>query len=606
MNEYLKNIIRNIPEKPGCYQYYDEKGTVIYVGKAKNLKRRVSSYFTKTHHDSPKTRILVSKIRDIKYVVVATEEDTFLLENNLIKEYQPRYNVLLKDDKTYASIVIKNEYFPRVFQTRNLIKDGSQYFGPYSNTFGVKILIESLHRLYQIRTCNLKLTPENIQQGKFKVCLEYHIKKCLGPCVGLQTFDDYNKNIESIRQILKGDIGVVSKAIYDQMQKASQEYNFEEAQKLKEKYLLIENLKEKSTVTSRITYNIDVYSYEEDENSAYINYLNVYNGAIIRVYTFEFKKRLEETKEELLGLGILEMRERFGNSSKEIVVPFIPDLKLQDVEFTIPQRGDKLKLLKLSLLNVKQYKIDKLKRAETLNPEQRSVRIVKTIQKDLRLKELPTHIECFDNSNIQGTNPVSACVVFKMGKPSKKDYRHFIVKTVEGPDDFSTMREVVYRRYHRLIEEGSPLPQLIVIDGGKGQLSAACESLKELDLYGKIAIVGIAKRLEEIYYPEDSIPLYIDKNSESLKVIQHLRDEAHRFGITFHRDRRSKGQIKSELDEIKGIGDKTKELLLKEFKSIKRLKEANKNEIIKLVGEHKASLIVEYFNKTKEERKTKE
>lgn len=595
MNDYLKNIIKNIPEKPGCYQYYDDKGTVIYVGKAKNLKRRVSSYFTKIHHDSPKTRILVSKIKDIKYVVVATEDDTFLLENNLIKEYQPRYNVLLKDDKTYASIVIKNEYFPRVFQTRNIFKDGSQYFGPYSNTFGIKILIESIHKLYPIRTCNLKLTPENIKQGKFKVCLEYHIKKCLGPCVSLQSLEDYNKNIESITQILKGDIGIVSKAIYDKMQEAAKEFRFEDAQKLKEKYLLIENLKEKSTVTSRITYNIDVYSYEEDEGSAYINYLSVHNGAIIRVYTFEFKKKLEETKEELLGLGILEMRERFGDPSKEIVVPFTPDLKLQDTEFTIPQRGDKLKLLNLSLLNVKQYKIDKLKRAETLNPEQKSVRIVKGIQNDLRLKELPIHIECFDNSNIQGTNPVSACVVFRMGKPSKKDYRHFIVKTVEGPDDFSTMKEVVYRRYRRLLEENTPLPQLIVIDGGKGQLSSACESLKELGLYGKIAIVGIAKRLEEIYYPEDSIPLYIDKNSESLKVIQHMRDEAHRFGITFHRNRRSKGQITSELDDIKGIGGKTKELLLKEYKSIKRIKSLSKEEIEKIIGEHKAKVLIEYF-----------
>ncbi|HCO67446.1 MAG TPA: excinuclease ABC subunit C, partial [Dysgonomonas sp.] len=540
MNDYLKNIIHNIPQKPGCYQYYDDRGVVIYVGKAKNLKKRVSSYFTKTHHDSPKTRILVSKIRDIKYIVVASEEDTFLLENNLIKEYQPRYNVMLKDDKTYASIVIKNEYFPRIFQTRNLVKDGSQYFGPYSNTFGIKVLLETIHNLYPIRTCNLNLTPENIQSGKFKVCLEYHIKRCMGPCVGYQTLEDYNKNVENIRQILKGDINIAAKVIYDDMIKCAEEFKFEEAQKLKEKYLLIENLKQKSTVTSKITYNIDVYAYDEDENAAYINYLSVHNGAIIRVYTFEFKKKLEETKEELLGLGILEMNDRFGKSEKEIVVPFIPDLMLEGSEFTIPQRGDKLKLLKLSQLNVKQYKVDKLKRAETLNPEQRSVRIVKGIQNDLNLKDLPVHIECFDNSNIQGTNAVSACVVFKMAKPSKRDYRHFIVKTVEGPNDFDTMREVVYRRYHRLQEEQSPLPQLIVIDGGKGQLSSATEALKELGLYGKIAIIGIAKRLEEIYYPEDPIPLYLDKNSETLKVIQHLRDEAHRFGITFHRKRRSK------------------------------------------------------------------
>jgi len=595
MNDYLKLIIQNIPEKPGCYQYYDDKGVVIYVGKAKNLKKRVSSYFTKIHHDSPKTRILVSKIRDIKYIVVETEDDTFILENNLIKEYQPRYNVMLKDDKTYTSIVIKNEYFPRVLQTRKIIKDGSQYFGPYSSTLGIRILIENLHKLYPIRTCNLNLTPENIQAGKFRVCLEYHIKRCLGPCVGLQSLEDYNKNIESIKQILKGDINIVSKSIYDEMNFYAKELKFEEAQKLKDRYILIENLKQKSTVTSNIKYNIDVFSYDEDENSAYINYLNVHNGSIIKAYTFELKKKLEESKEELLGFGIIEMRERFGDGSKEIVLPFFLDLKLNNVEFTIPQRGDKLKLLKLSELNVKQYKIDKLKKAETLNPEQRNVRIIKGIQNDLHLKDLPVHIECFDNSNIQGTNPVSACVVFKMGKPYKKDYRHFIVKTVEGPDDFSTMKEVVYRRYHRLLEEDLPLPQLIVIDGGKGQLSAACESLRELDLYGKIAIVGIAKRLEEIYFPEDPIPLYLDKNSETLRVIQHLRDEAHRFGITFHRNRRSKKQVSSELDNIKGIGEETKKTLLRHFKSIKRIKNAEKKEIENLVGKYRAELISNYF-----------
>lgn len=595
MKEDLKNIIQNIPDKPGCYQYYDDKGTVIYVGKAKSLKKRVSSYFTKTHHDSPKTRILVSKIRDIKYIVVDTEEDTLLLENNLIKEYQPRYNVLLKDDKTYASIVIRNEYFPRILQTRNLIKDGSQYFGPYSNTGSIKALLETIHKIYPIRTCHLSLTPENIQGKKFKVCLEYHIKRCLGPCVGLQTLEDYNKNIDHIRQILKGDINIVSKTIYEEMQKLASEYRFEEAQRLKDKYQLVENFKQKTTVVSSILYNIDIFGYEEDEGSAYINYLSVHNGAIIRAYTFEYKKRLDETKEELLGYGIIEIKNKFLTLAREIVVPFVPELTLTNVEFTIPQRGDKLKLLKLSIQNVKQYKIDKLKKAESLNPDQRNTRIVKGIQKDLQLKELPIHIECFDNSNIQGTNPVSACVVFKMGKPSKRDYRHFIPKTVEGPDDFSTMREVVYRRYRRLIEENEPLPQLIVIDGGKGQLNAACESLRSLDIYGKVAIIGIAKRLEEIYYPEDSIPLYLDKNSETLKVIQHLRDEAHRFGITFHRNRRSKGQVKSELDDIKGIGEETKKALIKEFKSIKRIKSAQKEEIEKIIGKHKTKLLLEHF-----------
>ncbi len=595
MSEYLRNIIQNIPEKPGCYQYFDEKGVIIYVGKAKNLKKRVSSYFSKKHEDSPKTRILVSKIRDIKYIIVDTEADTLLLENSLIKEFQPRYNVMLKDDKTYPSIVIRNEFYPRVELTRKIMKDGSLYFGPYSNVPSVKILLEFIHKLYPIRTCALNLTPEKIAEGKYKVCLEYHIKRCLGPCIGSQTYDNYNRNIESIKEILKGNTNLVSDEIYAQMLEMAEKHEFEEANKLKEKYLLVENFKNKSTVVSSIKYNIDVYSYDEDESAAYINYLNVHNGAIIQAYTFEYRKRLDEAKEELLGLGILEVRERFGSKAKEIVVPFLPDITLDDVEYVIPQRGDKKKLLLLSTQNVRQYKFDKLKKAESLNPEQRSVRILKEIQRDLNLKDLPTHIECFDNSNIQGTNPVSACVVFKMGKPSKRDYRHFNVKTVIGPDDFSTMREVVYRRYHRLLEEETPLPQLIVIDGGKGQLSAACESLKALGIYGKVAIVGIAKRLEEIYYPEDSIPLYLDKNSESLKVLQHLRDEAHRFGITFHRNQRSKHQIKSELDNIKGIGDEAKRLLFKEFRSVKRIKAAEDKELQKIVGKHKTALIRKYF-----------
>lgn len=600
INDYLKNIIRNIPEKPGCYQYYDDKGVIIYVGKAKNLKKRVSSYFTKNHEDSPKTRILVSKIKDIKYIIVESEEDTLLLENSLIKEFQPRYNVMLKDDKSYPSIVIRNEYFPRIEITRKILKDGSKYFGPYSNVLSVKTLLELIHKLYPIRTCSLNLTPEKIAEGKYKVCLEYHIKRCKGPCVGLQYSEEYIKNVNAIQEILKGNTNLVSESIYSEMQALAEKQEFEEANKLKEKFILIENFKNKSTVVSSIKYNIDVFSYDEDADAGYINYLNVYNGAVIQAYTFEYRKRIEEEKEELLALGIIEVRKRFDSTAKEIVVPFLPDLKLDGVEINIPQRGDKKKLLLLSTQNVRQYKLDKLKRAESLNPEQRGTRILKEMQKDLNLKDLPSHIECFDNSNIQGTNPVSACVVFKMGKPSKKDYRHFNVKTVIGPDDFSTMREVVYRRYHRLIEEGSPLPQLIVIDGGKGQLSAACESLKELGIYGKVAIVGIAKRLEEIYYPEDSIPLYLDKNSESLKIIQHLRDEAHRFGITFHRNQRSKGQVKSELDNIKGIGEETKRLLLKEFKSVKRIKSASNEEIEKVVGKHKATLIEKYFTEEKE------
>lgn len=595
MNENLKNLILNIPEKPGCYQYYDDKGIIIYVGKAKNLKKRVSSYFTKKHND-PKTRILVSKIKDIKYIIVDTEEDTLLLENNLIKEFRPRYNVMLKDDKSYPSIVIRNEYFPRVELTRKIVKDGSLYFGPYVNVMSVKTLLEFIHKLYPVRTCSLNLTPEKIAEGKYKVCLEYHIKRCQGPCVGLQSTESYNESIEHTKEILKGNTNIVSDQIYESMLKAAENQEFEEANRLKEKYLLVENFKNKSTVVSSIKYNIDVYSYDEDDNSSYINYLNVHNGAIIQAYTFEYRKNVEEAKEELLGLGIIEVRERFGSTAKEIVVPFYPDMTLDGVEFSIPQRGDKKKLLMLSMQNVKQYKLDKLKKAESLNPEQRTVRILKGIQKDLNLKELPVHIECFDNSNIQGTNPVSACVVFKMGKPSKKDYRHFNVKTVEGPDDFSTMREVVYRRYRRMIEEETPLPQLIVIDGGKGQLNAACDSLKELGIYGKVAIIGIAKRLEEIYYPEDSIPLYLDKNSDTLKVIQHLRDEAHRFGITFHRNKRSKSQIKSELDNIKGIGEETKRLLLKEFRSVKRIKLADDKELIKIIGKFRTSLIRDYFD----------
>lgn len=595
-SDYLKNIIQNIPEKPGCYQYFDDKGTIIYVGKAKNLKKRVSSYFTKKYEHSSKTRVLVSKIRDIKYIVVDSEEDTLLLENNLIKELQPRYNVMLKDDKTYASIVIRNEFFPRVEQTRNILNNGSLYFGPYASVNSIKILLETIHKLYPIRTCSLNLVPEKIAEGKFKVCLEYHLKRCKGPCVGLQSQEEYNKNIDVIKEILKGNISQVSDNIYTEMMQLADRQNFEEADKLKDKYLLIENFKNKSTVVSNIKYNIDVYSYEDDHNSSYINYLSVHNGAIIQAYTFEYKKIIDEPREELLGLGIFEMRKRFGSTSKEIVIPFYPDSLMEGITYTIPQRGDKKKLLLLSIKNVKQYKIDKLKKAESLNPEQKSTRILKEIQKSLHLKDLPIHIECFDNSNIQGTNPVSSCVVFKMGKPSKKDYRHFNVKTVVGPDDFSTMREVVHRRYHRLLMENSPLPQLIVIDGGKGQLGAACESLKELGLYGKIAIIGIAKRLEEIYYPEDSIPLYLDKNSEALKVIQHLRDEAHRFGITFHRKKRSMSQTKSELDNIKGIGDETKRLLLKHFRSVKRIKSAPTEEVEKVVGKHRAQLIKDYFN----------
>lgn len=598
MTDDIKNTLAVIPHQPGCYQFMDEKGTVIYVGKAKDLKKRVSSYFNKVQ-EHPKTRILVRKISKIKYIVVNTEEDTFLLENNLIKQLKPRYNVMLKDDKSYPSIVIKNEFFPRVYKTRNIVKDGSKYYGPYTSVQSVNALLELIRRIYKVRTCRLNLSPENIAAGKFKVCLEYHIKRCEGPCEGLQSMESYQKNIGEITEILKGNINLIEKQIEEKMQLLSQEMRYEEAHELKEKMLLIQNFREKSQVISNINYNLDVFSIEEDEHAAFINYLHVVNGAINQAYTFEYRKKLDETPEELLGMGILEMRQRFGSDSKEIIVPFIPELKMQGVEFMVPQRGEKRSLLSLSEKNVKQYKIDKLKRAEMLNPEQRTTRILKTVQKDLRLKELPWHIECFDNSNIQGTNPVAACVVFKKAKPSKKDYRHFNIKSVTGPDDYASMREIVERRYARLLNEGSPLPQLIVIDGGKGQLHAAVESLQKIGLYGKIAVIGIAKRLEEIYYPGDSVPLYIDKNSETLKLIQQLRDEAHRFGITFHRQKRSKSQLVSELDGIKGIGPETKKKLLTHFKSIKRLKEANEEEIAVIAGKNKASILMNWITEEK-------
>lgn len=598
MTNEIKNTLAVIPNKPGCYQFLDEKGTVIYVGKAKDLKKRVSSYFNK-FIENPKTQVLVKNIRQIKYIVVNTEEDTFLLENNLIKELRPRYNVMLKDDKTYPSIVVKNEFFPRVFQTRNIVKDGSKYFGPYTSVVAVRALLEIFRKVYKIRTCRLNLTPENIEAGKFKVCLEYHINRCKAPCVGLQTLDEYTRNMAEILEILKGNVAIVEKQIMNEMLQLASELRFEDAQQLKEKLHLIQNFKEKSQVVSNINYNLDVLGFEQDDNSAYINFLHVVNGAIIQAYTFEYKKRLSETPQELLGLGIVEMRQRFGSNSKEIIVPFLPDLKLSDATFTIPQRGDKKKLLELSEKNVKQFKIDKLKKAEMLNPDQRAIRILSTAQKDLQLKEIPWHIECFDNSNIQGTNPVAACVVFKKAKPAKKEYRHFNIKTVVGPDDYASMREIVKRRYSRALNEGENLPQLIVIDGGKGQLHAAVESLQKMGLYGKIAIISIAERLEEIYFPEDPVPLYLDKNSETLKLIQHLRDEAHRFGITFHRKKRSKSQITSELDTIKGIGAETKKKLLSHFKSIKRIKEAKEEEIINVVGKSKGAIIWKWINESK-------
>ena len=590
---YITSLLSTIPEKPGCYQYYDAKGTVIYVGKAKNLRKRISSYFQK-EHENRKTRVLVKQIYDLRYIVVDSEADALLLENNLIKQYRPRYNVLLKDDKTYPSIVIKNEPFPRIFQTRNIIRDGSLYYGPYSSVHFIRTLLHLIKELYPIRNCKHTLTPEAIGSGKYKVCLQYHIKRCKAPCVGMQLAEEYNRNIADIKEILKGNSSKVSELLLERMKALAEEMRFEEAQEVKRQYDLVESFRLKSTVVPML-HNVDVFSLDENETSFFINYMHVGSGAIVQVYTIEYQKKLDdEQKEYVLGLGIVEMRERFRSHANEIIVPFIPEgVFPEGISFTIPQRGDKRKLLELSLQNAKQYKVDKLKRSEKFNPEQRATRLLTTIQKDLHLPVLPMQIECFDNSNIQGTNPVAACVVFKKAKPSKKDYRHFHIKTVVGPDDFASMREIVTRRYTRLLEEKAPLPQLIIIDGGKGQLNAATEVLRELNLLGKITIVGLAKRLEEIFYPGDPFPLVLDKTSETLKVIQHLRDEAHRFGITFHRHMRSKGQIVSELDTIKGIGEKTKEALLKKYKSVKRIREAQSAELEELIGKKKATLVAE-------------
>lgn len=590
---YITSLLSTIPEKPGCYQYYDAKGTVIYVGKAKNLRKRISSYFQK-EHENRKTRVLVKQIYDLRYIVVDSEADALLLENNLIKQYRPRYNVLLKDDKTYPSIVIKNEPFSRIFQTRNIIRDGSLYYGPYSSVHFIRTLLHLIKELYPIRNCKHALTPEAIESGKYKVCLQYHIKRCKAPCVGMQLAEEYNRNIADIKEILKGNSSKVSELLLERMKLLAEEMRFEEAQEVKRQYDLVESFRLKSTVVPML-HNVDVFSLDENETSFFINYMHVGSGAIVQVYTIEYQKKLDdEQKEYVLGLGIVEMRERFRSHANEIIVPFIPEgVFPEGISFTVPQRGDKRKLLELSLQNAKQYKVDKLKRSEKFNPEQRATRLLTTIQKDLHLPVLPMQIECFDNSNIQGTNPVAACVVFKKAKPSKKDYRHFHIKTVVGPDDFASMREIVTRRYTRLLEEKAPLPQLIIIDGGKGQLNAATEVLRELNLLGKITIVGLAKRLEEIFYPGDPFPLVLDKTSETLKVIQHLRDEAHRFGITFHRHMRSKGQIVSELDAIKGIGEKTKEALLKKYKSVKRIREAPSAELEELIGKKKATLVAE-------------
>lgn len=597
--EYIKTILAVMPEKPGCYEYFDEKGTIIYVGKAKNLKRRVSSYFNK-QQDSNKTRVLVKQIRDIKYFVVDTEQDALLLENSLIKQYHPRYNVLLKDDKTYPSIVVKNEYFPRIYQTRNIVRDGSRYYGPYPSVYTAKVMLQLVKELYPLRTCKYPLTPENIRDGKYSVCLEYHIKRCKGPCGGLQSLEEYMRNIAEIKEILRGNISQVSKHLYEQMMQLSAELKFEEAQKVKEKYEAIENYRSKSVVVTPMLHNIDVFSITENEPSVYINYLHIGNGAVVQAYTFEYKKKLDESKEELLSLGIVEMRKRFDSTAKEIIVPFTLDIELEGVQFTVPQRGDKKKLLELSEMNGRQYKLDKLKQSEKLNPEQRNVKLLKEIQTYLHLEELPAQIECFDNSNIQGSDPVAACVVFKMGKPSKADYRKYNIKTVEGPDDYASMREVVRRRYTRMIDEKSSLPNLIITDGGKGQMEAV-RSVVENELHLHIPIAGLAKddrhRTAELLFgfPPEVIGMKMD--SPLFHLLTRMQDEVHRFAISFHRDKRSKGQNHSVLDDIKGIGEKTKTLLLKHFKSVKRIREASAEELFSLIGEKKAVALMDGLNK---------
>ena len=591
-----RNILQNIPHKPGVYQYYDELGELIYIGKAKDLRNRVSSYFNNDNVNA-KTKTLVRKIRDIKFTIVDTEIDAWLLENSLIKKHQPRYNVLLKDDKTYASICIKREPFPRIFPTRRVIKDGSTYLGPYANGKMMHTILDLIKILYPIRTCNFALTESNIKAGKFKVCLEYQIGNCKGPCEGYQSLEEYDDNIKEIKEILKGNISPVLQHLKKEMNKAAEEMNFEAANEFKEKIDTLENYQSKSTVVSTIIDNVDVFAISSDDKIAFVNYLKVNKGTISQTQTVEIRKKLDESDEELLSLAISDFRNKFESTAREIIVPFELNIDMgEQIKIIVPKLGDKKNLLDLSMKNVLFFKKSKLEQYEKLNPDARTERVLSQLQKDLRLNQLPKHIECFDNSNFQGKYPVSAIVVFKDAKPSKKDYRHFNVKTVEGPNDFATMEEAVYRRYKRLTEEGETLPQLIVIDGGKGQLSSAMNSLKKLGIDKQVTVIGIAKRLEEIYYPGDSLPLYIDKKSESLKIIQHLRDEAHRFGITFHRKKRDKGTLKSELEDIEGIGKTTVEKLLTKFKSVKKIREASDEELSEVLNIAQLSALKSYFS----------
>ncbi|RAV29518.1 excinuclease ABC subunit UvrC [Sinomicrobium soli] len=587
-------LLQTLPDSPGVYQFYDKDGRILYVGKAKNLKKRVSSYFHK-HHDYGKTRVLVKKIADIRHIVVPTETDALLLENNLIKKYQPRYNVLLKDDKSYPWICIKKERFPRIFSTRRVVRDGSEYFGPYTNMKTIRTLLELIKGLYPLRTCNYDLSKAKVDSGKYKVCLEYHLGNCKGPCEDYQSEEEYNAQVRAIREIIKGNFKDSLQGFRKQMKVYAAEMRFEDAQKMKERIEVLENYQAKSTIVNPRISNVDVFSIVSDDSYGYVNFLQLSYGAIIRAHTVEMKKKLDESDRELLELAITEIRQRFHSLSREVYVPFDVEVP-EGIKVTIPKLGDKKRLLELSERNAKFYRQERFKQVKITDPDRHVKRIMEQMKKDLRLKEEPRHIECFDNSNIQGTHPVAACVVFKDGKPSKKDYRHFNIRTVEGPDDFASMEEVVFRRYKRLLTEGEPLPQLIVIDGGKGQLSSALKSLEVLGLRGKIAIIGIAKRLEEIYYPGDSVPMYLDKKSETLKIIQHLRNEAHRFGITFHRNKRSNAAIDSELTNIEGIGEKTAEELLKAFRSVRRVKEAGIEEISGVVGLSKARRIHDYFH----------
>jgi excinuclease ABC subunit C len=591
----ISNILSSLPDKPGVYQYFDIDGKLLYIGKAKSLRKRVSSYFQKDRHTSGKTAVMVSKVADIKTLIVDTEMDALLLENNLIKKHQPRYNVNLKDDKTYPWICIKHERFPRVFYTRKLIRDGSEYFGPYASGKMMSTMLELIHHLYKLRNCNLNLSEENIAKKKFKVCLEYHIGNCKGPCEALQTFEDYDQSIREIRLILKGNVTTVIQHLKERMQKHSNEMQFEEAHEVKEKIEQLEKYHSKSVVVNPSIHDVDVFSMILEDDTAYVNFLKVMNGSIIQGHTLEMKKKLDETPEELLEIAIADVRMRFQSQSKEILVPFPMHLEDANITFTVPKIGDKKHLLLLSEKNVHNYIREKNLQLEKVNPENKTLRLLELMKKELRLTELPRRIECFDNSNIQGAYPVAAMSVFVNAKPSKKDYRHYNIKTVEGPDDFASMEEVIYRRYKRVLDEASELPQLIVIDGGKGQLSSAMNSLEKLNLTGKIAVIGIAKKLEEIYYPDDSVPLYLDKKSETLRIIQQLRDEVHRFGITHHRRRRSKGVVKTELSEIKGIGEKAAEKLLLHFKSVKRIKEARQEELEAVIGKAKAKTVAGYF-----------